>query len=154
MIDLPKSTFYYRATTRTAKISDAELVSLIEDIQDELPCYGYRRVTRELCRRGRLVNHKRVARVMRAADLGIKPRKRYVCTTDSNHDSPIYPNLYRNVIPARPDMAWLPILRTSEFLPASAISPSFSTPAVARSSAMLYPDGSTRRWRSPPCAPL
>ena len=47
MIDLPKSTFYYRATTRTAKISDAELVSLIEDIQDELPCYGYRRVTRE-----------------------------------------------------------------------------------------------------------
>lgn len=89
MIDLPKSTFYYRATTRTAKISDEELVSLIEDIQDELPCDGYRRVTRELCRRGRLVNHKRVARVMRAADLGIKPRKRYVRTTDSNHDAPI-----------------------------------------------------------------
>ena len=70
MIDLPKSTFYYRATTRTAKISDAELVSLIEDIQDELPCYGYRRVTRELCRGGRSVSHKRVARVMRAADRG------------------------------------------------------------------------------------
>jgi putative transposase len=64
-------------------------------------------VTRELCRRGRLVNHKRVARVMRAADLGIKPRKRYVRTTDSNHDSPIYPNLYRNVIPAGPDMVWV-----------------------------------------------
>ena len=107
MIDLPKSTLYYRATTRPAKISHAELVSLIEDIQDELPCYGYRRVTRELCRRGRLINHKRVARVMRAADLGIKPRKRYVRTTDSNHDSPIYPNLYRNVIPAGPDMVWV-----------------------------------------------
>ena len=61
----------------------AELIGLIEDIQDELPCYGYRRVTRELCRRGRLVNHKRVARVMRTADLGTKPRKRYVRTTDS-----------------------------------------------------------------------
>jgi putative transposase len=107
VIDLPKSTFYYRPTARTAKISDAELVSLIEDIQDQLPCYGYRRVTRELCRRGRLVNHKRVARVMRAADLGIKPRKRYVRTTDSNHDSPIYPNLYRNVIPEGPDMVWV-----------------------------------------------
>ena len=107
MIDLPKSTFYYRATTRTAKISDAELVSLIEDIQDELPCYGYRRVTCELRRRGRLVNHKRVARVMKEADLGIKPRKRYVRTTDSKHDSPIYPNLYRNVIPASPDMVWV-----------------------------------------------
>jgi putative transposase len=44
---------------------------------------------------------------MRAADLGIKPRKRYVRTTDSNHDSPIYPNLYRNVIPEDPDMVWV-----------------------------------------------
>lgn len=53
---------------------------------------------------GHLVNHKRVARVMRANGLGIKPRKRYVRTTDSNHDSPIYPNLYRNLIPDRPNM--------------------------------------------------
>ncbi|MDR6819901.1 transposase InsO family protein [Neorhizobium sp. 2083] len=44
---------------------------------------------------------------MRANGLGIKPRKRYVRTTDSNHASPIYPNLYRNVIPARPDMDWV-----------------------------------------------
>ncbi|MGX5844719.1 IS3 family transposase [Mesorhizobium sp. ArgA1] len=35
-----------------------ELVTIIEDIQDELPCYGYRRVTHELRRRGHLVNHK------------------------------------------------------------------------------------------------
>jgi putative transposase len=107
VIDLPRSTFYYRATTKTTKLSDVELVTLIEDIQDELPCYGYRRVTHELRRRGHLVNHKRVARVMRAAGLGIKPRRRYVRTTDSSHDSPIYPNLYRNVIPHRPDMVWV-----------------------------------------------
>lgn len=44
---------------------------------------------------------------MRANGLGIKPRKRYVRTTDSNHDSPVYPNLYRNVIPAGPDMVWV-----------------------------------------------
>ncbi|MGB3538265.1 MAG: IS3 family transposase [Mesorhizobium sp.] len=107
MIDLPRSTFYYRATTKTAKLSDMELVTIIEEIQDELPCYGYRRVTHELRRRGHLVNHKRVARVMRAAGLGIKPRRRCVRTTDSSHDSPIYPNLYRNVIPDRPDMVWV-----------------------------------------------
>ncbi|MFC2255193.1 IS3 family transposase [Labrys portucalensis] len=107
MIDLPRSSFYYRATPRTTKLSDTELVTLIEDIQDELPCYGYRRVTHELCRRGHLVNHKRVARVMRAAGLGIKPRRRYARTTDSNHDSPIYPNLYRNLIPDRPDIVWV-----------------------------------------------
>lgn len=107
VIDLPRSTFYYRATTKTATLSDADLVTIIEEIQDELPCYGYRRVTHELRRRGHLVNHKRVARVMRAAGLGIKPRRRYVRTTNSSHDSPIYPNLYRNVIPDRPNMVWV-----------------------------------------------
>ncbi len=107
MIDLPRSSYYYRSTARALKLGDAELVAIIEDIQDELPCYGYRRVTHELQRRGHLVNHKRVARVMRVNGLGIKPRKRYVRTTDSNHDSPIYPNLYRNVIPSRPDMVWV-----------------------------------------------
>lgn len=107
MIDLPRSTYYYRSAAKALNLSDSQLVAIIEDIQDELPCYGYRRVTHELQRRGHLVNHKRVARVMRANGLGIKPRKRYVRTTDSDHDSPIYPNLYRNVIPARPDRVWV-----------------------------------------------
>ena len=65
MIDLPRSTYYYRSTVRALNLEDTELVAIIEDIQDELPCYGYRRVTHELQRRGNLVNHKRVARVMR-----------------------------------------------------------------------------------------
>ncbi|CUX56584.1 hypothetical protein AGR7B_pAt0323 [Agrobacterium deltaense RV3] len=107
MIDLPRSSYYYRSTAKALNHGDAELVAIIEDIQDELPCYGYRRVTHELQLRGHLVNHKRVARVIRVNGFGIKPRKRYVRTTDSNHDSPIYPNLYRNVIPSRPDMVWV-----------------------------------------------
>ena len=45
MIDLPRSTFYYRSTASAGNLGDAELVALIEDIQDELPSYGYRRVT-------------------------------------------------------------------------------------------------------------
>jgi len=43
-------------------------------------------------------------RLMRLHGLGIKPRRRFVRTTDSDHDSPIFPNLYRNVIPSRPDL--------------------------------------------------
>lgn len=106
-MSLPRSTYYYRSAATATKLTDAELADLIEGIQDELPCYGYRRVTHELHRRGHLVNHKRVARVMRTNALGIKPRKRYVRTTDSSHDSPIYPNLYRSMIPDRPDMVWV-----------------------------------------------
>ena len=90
-----------------ARPTDAEVIALIEDIQDEFPRYGYRRVMHELRRRGLLVNHKKVARIMRLAGLGIRPRKRYVRTTDSRHDNPIHPNLYRNNIPSCLDQVWV-----------------------------------------------
>lgn len=104
---MPRSTYYYRSTAQAAGLSDERVVELIGDIQDELPGYGYRRVTHELGRRGHGVNHKRVARLMGAHGLGIKPRRRFVRTTDSNHDQPIFPNLYRNVIPTRLDLVWV-----------------------------------------------
>lgn len=107
MIKLPRSIFYYRSTATTPGLPDERLVELIDDIQDEFPGYGYRRVTLELRRRGHLVNHKRVARVMKSAGKGVKPHRRFVRTTDSDHDLPVFPNLYRNVIPARPDAVWV-----------------------------------------------
>lgn len=107
MIEIPRSTYYYRSTAMAAELSDARLVDLIRDMQDELPRYGYRRVTHELRRRGHPINHKRVARVMKANGLGIRAKKRFVRTTDSAHDSPAFPNLYRNIIPSRPDVVWV-----------------------------------------------
>ncbi|WP_395321908.1 IS3 family transposase [Variovorax sp. UC74_104] len=87
MIELPRSTFYYRSTATSECLNDGRLIELIESIQDELPGYGYRRVTHELRRCGHVGNHKRVARVMRARGLGIKPRRRFVRTTDSSKPS-------------------------------------------------------------------
>lgn len=107
MIALPRSTYYYRSQAHGPELEDERLIALICDIRDEFPGYGYRRITQELRRRGYLINHKRVARVMRVADLGIKPRRRFVRTTDSDHQLPVFPNLYRNVIPTRPDLVWV-----------------------------------------------
>ena len=74
VIQMPRSTYYYRLD---AQAESAERRAggwrLIGDIQDEFPGYGYRRVTHELRRRGHGVNHKRVARVMKAKGVGIKP---------------------------------------------------------------------------------
>ncbi|MET3178262.1 UNVERIFIED_ORG: putative transposase [Variovorax guangxiensis] len=39
--------------------------------------------------------------------MSIKPRTRFVRTTDSKHDSPVFPNLSRNVIPTRPNLVWV-----------------------------------------------
>jgi transposase InsO family protein len=55
--------------------------------------YGYRRVTRELRRRGLLVNHKRVARLMGEDNLlAVQPRA-WVATTNSEHELEVYMNL-------------------------------------------------------------
>ncbi len=55
--------------------------------------YGYRRVSAELRHRGMLVNHKRVARIMREDNLlAVQPRQ-FVVTTDSNHALEVYLNL-------------------------------------------------------------
>jgi putative transposase len=88
-------------------LSDHQLGRLIEDIQDEFAGYGYRRVTRELRARGNPINHKRVQRIMKANDLGIKPRRRFVKTMDSDHALPLFPNLYGNLISAKPDVVWV-----------------------------------------------
>jgi putative transposase len=108
VIDLPRSTYYYRPQQSTSgPLSDGELAELIGDIQEEFAGYGYRRVTRELDKRGYPVNHKRVARVMKAHGLSIRPRRRFARTTDSDHDLPVFPNLYANVIPVKPDLVWV-----------------------------------------------
>jgi len=57
------------------------------------PCYGWRRITAELHRRGWKVNHKRVLRIMREDNLLCLRRRKFVVTTDSNHSRKVYPNL-------------------------------------------------------------
>src|SRR5438093_130973 len=65
---LPSSTFYYKPDKQHRKRRDDEdekLRQLIERIHEEFPGYGYRRVKRELKRRGHKVKEKRVRRVMK-----------------------------------------------------------------------------------------
>lgn len=57
--------------------------------------YGSPRVHRELRTLGHEVGRHRVARLMRQAKLEGVRRRRYVATTDSNHDAPLAPNLVR-----------------------------------------------------------
>ena len=58
---------------------------------------GYRLIARTLKNEGQVVNHKRVLRLMREDNLLSLRRTKYVFTTDSRHDLPIYPNLARRV---------------------------------------------------------
>jgi transposase InsO family protein len=68
---------------------------------------GYRMLTALLRREGRVVNHKRVLRLMREDNLLSLRRMRYVFTTDSRHNWPIYPNLARHVTLTGLNQLWV-----------------------------------------------
>ena len=71
--------------------------------------YGSPRITEQLRRQGHRCNHKRVERLMRQNGLrGCTSRKRRVCTTDSDHDQPVAPNLLlERAAPSRPNEVWV-----------------------------------------------
>jgi len=71
VINLPRSTFYYRSAAERHRLPDDYLIAQISDMQDEFPGYGYRRVTRELANKEIRVNHKRIARI--CAKMAFRP---------------------------------------------------------------------------------
>ena len=85
----------------------AEIVANITATCDEFEAYGYRRVGAELRHRGMVVNSKKIRRLMREHDMQPKPRRRFMATTDSDHDSPIFPDLARNRIVDGPNQLWV-----------------------------------------------
>lgn len=70
--------------------------------------YGSPRVHRALRKRGIRVGKKRVARLMRNTGLIARQKRRFRRTTDSNHASPIAPNLVaRNFEVEEPNQVWV-----------------------------------------------
>src|SRR6202051_2847487 len=86
---------FYRSLQERAPVEeDMEVRSVIQQIAVEhRRRYGYRRISAELRRRGMLVNHKRVLRIIREDNLlAVQPRA-FVVTTDSDHEFEVYLNL-------------------------------------------------------------
>ena len=70
--------------------------------------YGSPRIHAELEARGFRVGKNRVARLMRAADIRARRKKRRRITTDSQHSFPVAPNLLRRDFRAEaPNQKWL-----------------------------------------------
>jgi putative transposase len=86
--------FYRSLQEEMPAEEDMEVRSAIQQIAVEhRRRYGYRRISAELRRRGMLVNHKRVLRIIREDNLlAVQPRA-FVVTTDSDHAFEVYLNL-------------------------------------------------------------
>ena len=97
--------------------------------------YGSPRVHRELRGQGTFISRKRVERLMRSAGIQVKPKARFVVTTDSAHGHPVAPNLLGQDFTAMaPDRRWvtdITYVHTDEgWLYVSAILDLFSRRAV------------------------
>lgn len=104
-MNLARSTFYCQPIGQ--RLDEARIVEKIAEICVEYPRYGYRRVTAQLQREGLRVNHKKTLRIMHEQGFSVRPHRRYVATTDSNHDGPIFPNLARRLVPTGPNQLWV-----------------------------------------------
>ncbi|MGC2750724.1 MAG: IS3 family transposase, partial [Candidatus Acidiferrum sp.] len=69
--------------------------------------YGYRRVTAELRRRGMIVNHKQVARMMRTDNLLEIQNREAPLATDRCNELEVYLNLARRVKVCGPNQLWI-----------------------------------------------
>jgi transposase InsO family protein len=85
---------------------DLDLRDEVQRIALDFPFYGRPRITAELKRRGWQVNHKRVGRIMREDNLLCLRRRKFVVTTDSNHNLRIYPNLAEDTRVTGIDQLW------------------------------------------------
>ena len=106
---IARSTYY---DTPVSRLDDTAIVEAIGAICDEFEHYGWRRVRAALRQRGMVVNHKKIRRLMREHDLQPRTRRRYIATTDSDHDEPIFPNRAKDMIPSR-SISWRRIVAVS-----------------------------------------
>ena len=93
--------------TGQTQAGDATVVAEMKAICDEFEAYGYRRIDAELRHRGMVVNAKKVRRLMREHALNPRPRRRFIATTDSNHNFPVFPDLANNMTLDGPNQLWV-----------------------------------------------
>jgi putative transposase len=118
LLGVSRSGFYARRTrpesTRSAE--DRRLAVLVRQSHERSrKTYGSPRVHVELVEAGERVSRKRVIRLMQEQELVARQRRRYKCTTMSDHDQPVAANLLDRRFEAdAPNQRW--VCDTTELL--------------------------------------
>jgi transposase InsO family protein len=101
-LDCPVSTAYYAPQNR----DENGEIAAIEQVLLRFPFYGYRKVHKELLRRGVTTGEHVVRRLLREMGVTRSVGKVRVQTTDSNHRHPRYPNRIKGLAITRPEQVW------------------------------------------------
>jgi len=108
-VGLSRSTIRRRLRSAPVTIDqkDIERRVHIHSVALEMRSYGYRPITKELRRRGVIINSKVVLRLLREDNLLCLRRRAFVATTDSKHKLTVYPNLARDLVLTDINQLWV-----------------------------------------------
>jgi transposase InsO family protein len=108
-VGLSRSTIGRRLRAAVTTTAERDLVrrQQIQAVALEMRSYGYRPITKELHRRGVIINKKVVLRLLRADNLLCLRRRAFVVTTDSQHQLTVYPNLARELVLTDINQLWV-----------------------------------------------
>jgi putative transposase len=89
-----RASYYRHLATAAPDEAEMEMRTAIQQVAvTHHRRYGYRRVTADLHRRGMVINHKRVLRIMQEDNLLAIRYRKYILTTDARHECQVYLNL-------------------------------------------------------------
>jgi len=94
LLNISKSLLYYKAVKPFSKSSDIKMLDSINNIYEEFPSYGYRRMTKQLQRDGYNVGKKLVKKAMKY--MGIEALYPKPKTTTANKEHYKYPYLLKD----------------------------------------------------------
>jgi transposase-like protein len=97
LAEISRASFYRQWERQAIQSLDQELCDAIQPTSLAHRFYGYRRIAQVLRRQGRPVNAKKVRRLMHEDNLLANRKRKFVATTDSDHDFRVYPNLAKNL---------------------------------------------------------
>ena len=103
ILGVNRSSFYYQPREDPF---EAVLRAEIEKLAERYPRYGYRRITQRLLRQGYTIGYRRVARLMKAANLSVSV-KRFCQTTKSLQGERPYVNRLQTLEVSRCDQVWV-----------------------------------------------
>jgi putative transposase len=85
---------------------DADIRGKIEQLRVTFPRAGYRPLLHHLKRNGVRIGETRLRRILKESGLFIRPKRKFVRTTQSDHDCLVYPNLIQEMTIDNINQVW------------------------------------------------
>lgn len=108
MMEISTSAYYYDPKVARAEQEEmeADIRGKVEQIRVELPRTGYRMLLGHLRKSGVKIGERRLRNVLKKFKLQIKPKRRFVRTTDSRHGFRVYENRIKALSLNRINQVW------------------------------------------------